>query len=79
MCINYSFNKSNNKRNKIMKKEIKTRGITGRKALKYTELANKMVMLNLVSSEERRQYFNAIYALRELADKYCDIHGLEII
>lgn len=26
-----------------------------------------------------RQYFNAIYALRELADKYCDIHGLEII
>ena len=36
-------------------------------------------MLNLVSPEERRQYFNAIYALRELADKYCNIHGLEII
>ena len=62
-----------------MKKEIETRGITGRKALKYTELANKLVMDNLVSPEERRQYFNAIYALRELADKYCDIHGLEII
>ena len=62
-----------------MKKEIKTRSITGIKAVKYTELANKMVMLNLVSPEERRQYFDAIYALRELADKYCNIHGLEII
>lgn len=62
-----------------MEKETKTRGITGIKAMKYTELANKMVMLNLVSPEERRQYFNAIYALRELADKYCNIHGLEII
>ena len=36
-------------------------------------------MNNLVSPQERRQYFNAIYALRELADKSCDIHGLEII
>ena len=62
-----------------MKKEIKTRSLTGNKAIKYIELANKMVMNNLVSPEERRQYFNAIYALRELADKYCDIHGLEII
>ena len=62
-----------------MKKEIKTRSITGNKAVKYIELANKMVMHNLVSPEERRQYFNAIYTLRELADKYCDIHGLEII
>ena len=62
-----------------MKKEVKTRSITGFKAVKYTELANEMVMLNLVSPEERRQYFDAIYALRELADKYCDIHGLEII
>ena len=62
-----------------MKKEIKTRSLTGNKAIKYIELANKMVMNNLVSPEERRQYFNAIYALRELADKYCNIHGLEII
>lgn len=62
-----------------MKKEVKTRSITGIKAVKYTELAGKMIMLNLVSPEERRQYFHAIYALRELADKYCDIHGLEII
>ena len=62
-----------------MKKEIKTRSITGIKAVKYTELANKMVTLNLVSPEERRQYFDAIYAIRELADKYCNIHGLEII
>lgn len=62
-----------------MKKEIETRSLTGFKAVKYTELANKMVMDNLVSPEERRQYFNAIYTLRELADKYCDICGLEII
>ena len=31
-----------------MKKEVKTKGITGIKAVKYSELANKMVMLNLV-------------------------------
>lgn len=62
-----------------MKKEVKTRSLTGLKAVKYTELAGKMVMLNLVSPEERRKYFNAIYALRELADKYCNINGLEII
>lgn len=62
-----------------MEKEVKTRSVTGIKAMKYTELANKMVMLNLVSPEERRQYFDAIYSLRELADKYCNIHGLEII
>ena len=62
-----------------MEKEVKTRSVTGIKAMKYTELANKMVMLNLVSPEERRQYFDAIYSLRELADKYCDIAGLEII
>ena len=79
LSMRYSFNKSNNKKSKIMKKEVKTRSITGTKAVKYAELANKMVMLNLVSPEERRQYFDAIYALRELADKYCNIHGLEII
>ena len=62
-----------------MEKEVKTRSVTGIKAMKYAELANKMVILNLVSPEERRQYFDAIYALRELADKYCNIHGLEII
>ena len=62
-----------------MEKEVKTRSVTGIKAMKYTELANRMVMLNLVSPEERRQYFDAIYSLRELADKYCNIHGLEII
>lgn len=37
-----------------MKKEIKTRSLTGNKAIKYTELANKMVMYNLVSPKERR-------------------------
>ena len=62
-----------------MEKKVKTRGITGIKAMKYTELANRMVTLGLASPEEKRQYFNAIYTLRELADKYCDIAGLEII
>ena len=62
-----------------MKREVKTGGITGIKAMKYTELANRMVTLDLASPEEKRQYFNAIYTLRELADKYCDIAGLEII
>ena len=62
-----------------MKREVKTRGITGIKAMKYTELANRMVTLDLASPEEKRQYFNAIYTLRELADKYCDMNGLEII
>jgi GTP-dependent phosphoenolpyruvate carboxykinase len=62
-----------------MKKEVKTRSITGKKAVKYTELANKLVMLNLVSPEERKKYFDAVYALRELADEYCKLHGLELI
>ena len=66
-------------RNKIMKKEVKTRTVTGNKTVKYTELANKMVMQNLVSPEERRKYFDAIYTLRELADKYCEIQGLDLI
>ena len=41
-----------------MKKEVKTRSITGTKAVKYAELANKMVMLNLVSpiEEEATNY-----------------------
>ena len=47
--------------------------------MKYAELANRMVVLDLASPEEKRQYFNAIYTLRELADKYCDIAGLDII
>ena len=62
-----------------MEKKVKTRSVTGIKAMKYTELANRMVTLDLASPEEKRQYFNAIYTLRELADKYCDIAGLEII
>lgn len=62
-----------------MKKEVKTRTVTGDKTVKYAELANKMVMQNLVSPEERRKYFDAIYTLRELADKYCEIQGLDLI
>lgn len=62
-----------------MKTKVVTRSITGNKAVKYTELANKMVSQNLVSPQERKQYFDAIKALRELADKYCEIVGLEIV
>lgn len=62
-----------------MKTKVVTRSITGKKAVKYTELANKMVSQNLVSPQEREQYFDAIKALRKLADEYCEIVGLEII
>lgn len=62
-----------------MKKVVKTRSITGDKLMKYAELANKLVIYNPISAEERRQFFNAAYALRELADKYCETHGLELI
>lgn len=62
-----------------MKKKVETRGITGEKAVKYAELANKLVFYNLVSPQERNKYFDAIKALRDLADKYCKIHGLDLI
>lgn len=62
-----------------MKKKVETRGITGEKAVKYAELANKLVFYNLVSPQERNKYFDAIKALRDLADKYCEIHGLDLI
>lgn len=61
-----------------MKKEAKTRKVTGERALKYTKFAGKLVRLNLASAEERKTYFDAIYALRELSDKYCELTGIDI-
>ena len=60
-----------------MKKEVK-RTITSKRALRYTELASKAIRLNLVSPEERKKYFDAIYALRELSDEYCELTGLNL-
>lgn len=61
-----------------MKKEAKTRKVTGERALKYTRFASKLVHLNLASSEQKRKYFDAIYALRELSDEYCELTGLNL-
>lgn len=65
----------------MTKKEIAaiTRGITGNKAIQIVQYANKLVSLNLVSAEERRKYFDAIKALRDLSDQYCEINGLELV
>lgn len=59
-----------------MKEYKNIRGITGKRAARYLEKANKLIFYNLVSPEERRQYFNAVKTLRGLSDKYCEIHGL---
>lgn len=65
----------------MTKKEIAatTRSITGNKAVQIVQYANKLVALNLVSEEDRRKYFDAIKALRDLSDQYCEIHGLELV
>lgn len=65
----------------MTKKEIaaKTRGITGANSIQIVKYANKLVNLGLVSPTDRKKYFNAIYALRDLADQYCEIHGLELV
>ena len=65
----------------MTKKEIaaKTRGITGSNSVQIVQYANKLVTLNLVSPKERKKYFDAIKALRDLSDQYCEIHGLELV
>lgn len=65
----------------MTKKEIAatTRTITGNKAVQIVQYANKLVAQNLVSAEERKKYFAAIKALRDLSDLYCEIHGLELV
>lgn len=65
----------------MTKKEIvaTTRTITGNKAVQIVQYANKLVAQNLVSAEDRRKYFGAIKALRDLSDQYCEITGLELV
>lgn len=65
----------------MTKKEIvnTTRGITGDKAEQIVKYANKLVALNLVSAKDRQKYFDAIKALRDLSDQYCEINGLLLV
>ena len=65
----------------MTKKEIvaTTRSITGNKTVQIVQYANKLVSQNLVSAEDRRKYFAAIKALRDLSDQYCEITGLELV
>lgn len=65
----------------MTKKEIAatTRTITGNKSVQIVQYANKLVAKGLVSAEDRRKYFNAIKALRDLSDLYCEINGLPLV
>jgi hypothetical protein len=54
------------------------RNITGMRALVYTKYANKLLNTNLATPEEKRKYFEAVETLRDLADKYGEIHGIDM-
>lgn len=54
------------------------RNITGMRALVYTKYASKSLQTNLATPEEKRKYFEAIRTLRNLADKYGRIHGIDM-
>lgn len=54
------------------------RSITGMRALVYTKYADKLLWENLATPEERNQYFKAVKALRDLADKYGEIIGVDM-
>ena len=54
------------------------RSITGMRALVYTKYANKLLWEHLATPEERNQYFKAVEALRDLADKYGEINGVDM-
>ena len=59
-------------------KENNQRNITGMRALVYTKYADKLLSEHLATPEERNQYFKAIKALRNLADKYGEIIGVDM-
>lgn len=59
-------------------KENNQRNITGMRALVYTKYADKLLLEHLATPEERNQYFKAIKALRNLADKYGEIIGVDM-
>lgn len=54
------------------------RNITGMRALVYTKYANKLLHTNLATPEEKSKYFKAVETLRDLADKYGEIHGIDM-
>ena len=54
------------------------RSITGMRALVYTKYADKLLSEHLATPEERNQYFKAVKALRDLADKYGEIIGIDM-
>ena len=54
------------------------RNITGMRALVYTKYASKLLQANLATPEEKSKYFKAVETLRDLADKYGEIHGIDM-
>lgn len=63
----------------MKKQSAQTRPITGKKAEEILKYAHKLVSLQLCSIEQRKVYFDAIKALRELSDEYCEICGLPLV
>lgn len=61
------------------KKVNNQRAITGDRVLVYTRFASKSVFYNLVTPKERKQYFEAVKVLRNLADEYCETCGIDDI
>lgn len=63
----------------MKKQSAQTRPITGKKTEEILKYAHKLVSLQLCSIEQRKVYFDAIKALRELSDEYCEICGLPLV
>lgn len=59
------------------KETRKPRTITKTRALVYAHYAQKFVK-TFGTAEEARKYFQALYTLRELADKYGEIDGIDM-
>lgn len=60
------------------KKSNNQRSITGMRAIVYTKYANKLLWEHLATPEEINQYFEAVETLRDLADKYGEIIGVNM-
>lgn len=55
-----------------------TRNITGMRTLVYTKYAGKLIDDHLATPQERSQYFKAVKILRDLADMYGEINGIDM-
>ena len=60
------------------KKIVNGRWVTGDHALVYTRFASKALFFNLVTPKQRKQYFEAIKVLRDIADEHCKMLGIDI-